>query len=79
MRQPILVLRYSPYNVAIKDIIESGALGDIVNIQVGCNRYGSDLQNIEPVGFHHYVHSYVRGNWRNESTSSFALMTKCCQ
>ena len=29
-----LVLRYSPYNQAVKAIIDSGALGEIVNIQV---------------------------------------------
>jgi len=29
------VLRYSPYNQAVKKVIDSGALGEIVNIQVG--------------------------------------------
>lgn len=28
------VMRYSPYNVAIKEIIDSGVLGDIVDLQV---------------------------------------------
>ncbi|KAK3196308.1 hypothetical protein K4F52_000689 [Lecanicillium sp. MT-2017a] len=61
------VLRYSPYNRAVKDVIDSGALGEIINIQ-----------HIEPVGNQHFTHSYVRGNWHKESESSFALMTKCC-
>ncbi|KZZ96895.1 NAD-binding Rossmann fold oxidoreductase [Ascosphaera apis ARSEF 7405] len=61
------VLRYSPYNRAVKEVIDSGALGDIINIQ-----------HIEPVGNQHFSHSYVRGNWHKESESSFSLMTKCC-
>ncbi|KGQ07281.1 Putative oxidoreductase yteT [Beauveria bassiana D1-5] len=61
------VLRYSPYNRAVKDVIDSGALGEIVNIQ-----------HIEPVGNQHFAHSYVRGNWHKEADSSFALMTKSC-
>ncbi|CAK7205265.1 hypothetical protein SEUCBS139899_008032 [Sporothrix eucalyptigena] len=61
------VLRYSPYNRAIKAVIDSGALGEIINVQ-----------HIEPVGNEHFAHSYVRGSWHKESKSSFALMAKCC-
>lgn len=28
------VMRYSPYNLAVKAVIDSGALGDIVDVQV---------------------------------------------
>jgi len=62
------VLRYSPYNAMVKEVLDSGAIGDIVNIQ-----------HMEPVGNEHFAHSFVRGNWKNEEETSFALMTKCCQ
>ncbi|QYT04668.1 hypothetical protein H0G86_011572 [Trichoderma simmonsii] len=61
------VLRYSPYNQAVKEVIDSGAIGEIINIQ-----------HIEPVGSRHFAHSYVRGNWHKEADSTFALMAKCC-
>lgn len=61
-------MRYSPYSKEITEIVRSRALGELVNIV-----------QIEPVGYYHFAHSYVRGNWSNEHTSSFSLMTKCCQ
>nr|XP_031863753.1 uncharacterized protein CI109_001005 [Kwoniella shandongensis]KAA5530825.1 hypothetical protein CI109_001005 [Kwoniella shandongensis] len=59
------VMRYSPYNQAIKKIIDSGVLGEIVD-------------HTEPVGNQHFAHSFVRGNWSNEKQSTFTLMSKCC-
>ncbi len=61
------VMRYSIYAQAMKRMMDSGLIGDIVCIQ-----------QIEPVGYWHIAHSYVRGNWRREDQSSSALLAKCC-
>lgn len=61
-------MRYSPYSQGITEIVRSGTLGQLVNVV-----------HVEPVGYYHFAHSYVRGNWGNEKQSSFSLMTKSCQ
>jgi predicted dehydrogenase len=61
------VLRYTPHTIAVQEIVDSGRLGEIVS-----------LQRVEPVGFWHFAHSYVRGNWRRDDTSSPVLLAKSC-
>ncbi len=61
------VLRYTPYTQKLKEIIDSGAIGEVVSVQ-----------HVEPVGYWHQAHSYVRGNWRNEAESSSMLLAKSC-
>ena len=61
------VLRYAPYFVALKQVVDSGALGDLVNIQ-----------HFEPIAYHHMAHSYVRGNWPNSKTTTPIILAKSC-
>jgi len=61
------VMRYSPYFKRLKDFIDSGAIGEIVAIE-----------HLEPVGYWHIAHSFVRGHWRNTEESSFMLLAKSC-
>ena len=61
------VLRYTPYTRAVKEIVASGQLGDIMSVQ-----------HLEPVGFWHQAHSYVRGNWRRSDLATSMLMAKSC-
>ncbi len=61
------VLRYTPFFIKIKEVIDSGVLGDIAAIT-----------HNENVGYYHAAHSYVRGNWRKTEESSPMLLAKSC-
>ncbi len=62
------VLRYTPFYRTIKEIIDSGELGKI-----------TDMQLNEHVWHGHFVNSYVRGKWRSEKEcGSGLLLAKCC-
>ncbi|KAI0150347.1 NAD(P)-binding protein [Xylariaceae sp. FL1272] len=62
------VMRYSPHNIMLRKLIlEDNAIGSILSVN-----------HTEPVGFWHFAHSYVRGNWRKESTTAPSLLTKSC-
>ena len=62
------VLRYTPFYRSIKQIIDSGKIGKVVNMQLN-----------EHVWYGHFVNSYVRGKWRSEKAcGSGLLLAKCC-
>ena len=61
------VLRYAPLYRKIKEIVDSGLLGDLVSI----NAY-------EGVGAWHQAHSYVRGHWAVTEKASPMILGKSC-
>jgi len=62
------VLRYSPHNMLLRQLVlEDEVIGDVLSVE-----------HTEPVGWWHFSHSYVRGNWRRESATAPSLLTKSC-
>ncbi|MDR3293540.1 MAG: Gfo/Idh/MocA family oxidoreductase [Clostridiales bacterium] len=61
------VLRYSGFYKMINDIIKSGKIGDVI-----------DVNHQENVGYWHFAHSFTRGNWRRADTSAPILLAKTC-
>ncbi len=61
------VLRYTQHARKMREIVQSGVLGEII-----------DVDHRENVSFWHMAHSYVRGNWRNSQQSSPMILAKCC-
>ena len=57
------VMRYTPYTRAVRQVVGSGQLGDIMSVE-----------HLEPVGFWHQAHSYVRGNWRRAGLAASMLL-----
>ncbi len=61
------ILRYTSFFNAIKNVIDSGKIGDIIT-----------MHHAENIGFFHIAHSYVRGNWRNVEKTSPLILAKSC-
>ena len=60
------VLRYAPFFMKMKEILDSGKLGGLISIN-----------QTEGVAYWHQAHSFVRGNWRNSKESSPMIIAKC--
>lgn len=61
------VLRFTPFWRTLHEIVASGAIGGLLTIR-----------HEENIGFWHFAHSYVRGNWRRADTSSPMVLAKTC-
>lgn len=61
------VLRYAPYFVKLRELIKSGAIGEVVS-----------MQHLEPIGHVHMSHSYVRGNWHDSTKNTPIILAKSC-
>jgi hypothetical protein len=61
------VLRYAPYFIKLRELMNSGAIGEVIS-----------LQHLEPIGHIHMSHSYVRGNWHNSKQTTPIILAKSC-
>jgi predicted dehydrogenase len=62
------VLRYAPFYTVIRQQVQEGVIGDILNIQA-----------TEHVSYHHVAVAYVRGKWNNARyCNTSMLMAKSC-
>jgi predicted dehydrogenase len=60
-------MRYIKGFRQLKELIAAGAIGRIIT-----------YDQLEGVEIFHQAHSFVRGNWGNESRSTFMLLAKSC-
>ena len=61
------VLRYAPAYRKVAELLDVGEIGRLVAIDL-----------LEPVGYWHQAHSYVRGNWRTTESAAPMILAKCC-
>lgn len=60
-------LRYGAAYATVKNLLQSGIIGTPIHVM-----------QVENVGYWHQAHSFVRGCWRKEETSSPMILAKCC-
>ena len=61
------VLRYAPYFIKLREMVQSGSIGKLISIQ-----------HLEPIEHIHMSHSYVRGNWHNSKKTTPIILAKSC-
>ncbi len=61
------VLRYTPFFTKLKQLLEDHVIGELMTVQ-----------HTESIGYFHFAHSFVRGIWQSEQTSSPLILAKSC-
>ncbi|MDO9512492.1 MAG: Gfo/Idh/MocA family oxidoreductase [Bacteroidales bacterium] len=61
------VLRYAPYFIKLREMIQEGVIGEVIS-----------MQHMEPIEHIHMSHSYVRGNWHNSKECTPIILAKSC-
>ena len=61
------VLRYAPYFIRLRELIQTGMIGDVIS-----------MQHFEPIQHIHMSHSFVRGNWHNSVETAPIILAKSC-
>jgi len=61
------VLRFTPFWRTVAEVVSSRSIGRLLTIRLE-----------ENIGFWHFAHSYVRGNWRKTAESSPMVLAKTC-
>lgn len=51
----------------LKELLKNKVIGELIGINL-----------VENIGFFHFAHSFVRGNWKNSETSSSSILAKSC-
>jgi len=62
-----LVMRYHPYYKRIKELVDGGAVGQILRIK-----------HTEHIGPDRMGHTFVRGDWSRKDHSGPIFLSKCC-
>ncbi|HLR47399.1 MAG TPA: Gfo/Idh/MocA family oxidoreductase [Deinococcales bacterium] len=61
------VLRHSAFFSALKSLLLAGRIGTLMQVE-----------HTENIGYWHFAHSFVRGNWRREDETSPMILAKAC-
>ena len=61
------VLRYTRFYGTLHALLDRGEIGRLLTIEAS-----------ENIGWWHFAHSFVRGNWRRQDETSPMILQKCC-